>query len=194
MVLGVTPVDLGVDLTAGALVAAAAAAVAVAVRRVRRRWLAIKASPAARGALALLDATRTPGGLRAGAGAARIRVDLWQAVGAATRAVRHASEAGGVLGDLPALTRRLRRAAEDLDRALAATGGLDPTAASVVEVRRQAAEAVRAGESIRMAALASVGDVAGARLERLAADASQELESVTTGLARAGRAGRALSP
>ena len=185
MVLGVTPVELGVEVTAGVLVAGAATAAAVTVHRVRRRLRALKASPAARGVVALLDAVRTPGGLRAGVTPARLRLDMWQAVGAATRAVRQASGAGAVLGDLPSLARRLRRAAEDLDRVLAMAGGLDVSAPAVVDVRRQVAEAVRASESIRTAALASAGDAAGARLDRLAADAEHELESVNAGLARA---------
>lgn len=188
MVLGVTPVELGVEVTAGVLVAGAATAAAVTVRRVRRRWRALKASPAARGVMALLDAVRTPGGLRAGVTPARLRLDLWQAVGAATRAVRQASGAGAALGDLPSLTRRLRQAAEDLDRALAMAGGLDVSAPTVVDVHRQVAEAMRASQSIRTAALASAGDAAGARLEQLAADAEQELESVNAGVARARRA------
>ncbi len=183
MPLAVSPIDIGADAAFGVLVAGVGTAVVVTWRRATRRIRRFKSSPGARGAIAFYETMRAPGGLRANRTPARLRLELWQAVAATTRAVNKAIEAGAPLGELPALTRRLHAAAGDLDRLLSIAGGVRTDAAPVADLRRQVGEALHAAEVIRTAALASASDML--QLSQLAADAEREVQSVAAGVDRA---------
>lgn len=162
-------------------------ATAVTWIRIRRRLRALRSSTALRTGVALLGVLRSGVGARAwrrGA-PALLRLQLWQSVDAATRAVQAAERAGGPLGDLPSLCRRLRAASEDLDRLLALAGGPDPLVAPLGGLDRQVADVRDAAASIRRAALASAGDAAALRIAPLADDARREVACVTEGVARA---------
>jgi hypothetical protein len=168
------------------------AAVVVTWIRLRRRWRALRSSTAVRTGVALLGLVRAPGLFRARGGPhsapALLRVQLWQSVDGAVRAVQAAERTGGVVGDLPSLCRRLRAVAEDLDRLLVLADGLDPAAGAPGDLGRQVADAREAASSIRRAALVSAGDAASARMGPLADDARREVECVAAGVARAGAA------
>lgn len=169
-----------------------AAAVVVTWVRLRRRWRALRSSTALRTGVALLGVLRARGTSRwrvgSWAGGAQepavLRLALWQSVDAATRAVQAAERAGGTVGELPSLCRRLRAASEDLDRLLVLAGGA-PLGAPAEGLGRQVADARDAAASIRRAALVSAGDAAAARMGPLADDARREVECVTTGVAQA---------
>lgn len=170
--------------------------------RLRRRWRALRSSTALRTGVALVGVLRArgvsrwrvaswPGGAQE---PAVLRLALWQSVDAATRAVQAAERAGGTVGELPSLCRRLRAASEDLDRLLVLAAGA-PLGAPAEGLGRQVADARDAAASIRRAALVSAGDAAGARMGPLADDARREVECVTTGVAQAADAlGRGLPP
>ena len=177
-----TPVLLGALVALVLLGAAAMTAAYLVWRRVRRRWRALRNHAGLRAAVALAGTVRA--GRLGTPPIARLRFELWQSVSMATRAVRGAAEAGAAMADLPALCRRLRAAAEDLDRLLLMATGLDARAPQVGELRRQVAEALDASDAIRLAALASAGDAASARMGTLAADAGREVEAVAAGVAR----------
>lgn len=174
------------SLLVGALVVVVAGAVAfvtvVAVvwHRLRRRWRAIRSSAALRSGVALLWSFRV--GSREPA--PRMRYELWQSVSDATRAVRAALEAGAPLGDLPSLSRRLRAAADDIDRMLAVAVRLDPGAPAMEGLRGRVAEVRDAASAIRSAALASASDAASDRVQALAEDALREVQCVAAGVAR----------
>ncbi len=179
-----------------------AVAAVVAWIRLRRRWRALQSSTALRTGVALLGVLRARGAGRlrgeaaAGGSAdpAVLRLQLWQSVDGAARAVLAAERAGGTVGDLPSLCRRLRSASEDLDRLLALAGGA-PLAGPLEGLGRQVADVRDAAGSIRRAALVSAGDAAAARMGPLADDARREVECVTAGVARAGDAlGRGRRP
>src|SRR5437899_11802246 len=123
---------LAAALLAGATLVAAVAAGAVWLRRrVRRRLdglgqvLAVRAREAAAMAGSSLGSTRSrwlwslPVPDRRWREGGRARRELWRAVGAAEYAVAAAGRGGAPTGDLPALCRRLRQAAESADRRLA---------------------------------------------------------------------------
>lgn len=169
---------------------------AVAWVRLRRRWRALRSSTALRTGVALLGVARARGMARqagarwtGGAGdPALLRLQLWRSVDGASRAVQAAVRAGGAVGDLPSLCRRLRGATEDLDRLLALAGGADPVRGTVGGLGQQVADVRDAATSIRRAALVSAGDAAAARMGPLADDARREVEAVMAGVARAGDA------
>ena len=179
-----------------------AAAVVVTWIRLRRRWRALRSSTALRAGMALLGVLRARGASRWRGGPwpggaqepAVLRLELWQSVDAATRAVQAAERAGGTVGDLPSLCRRLRAASEELDRLLVLAGGA-PLGPPAEGLGRQVADARDAAASIRRAALVSAGDAAAARMGPLADDARREVECVTTGVAQAADAlGRGMPP
>lgn len=168
-------------------------AVIVTWLRIRRRWRAVRSSAALRTGVALLGVLRSGAGLRFAADVrswrredpALLRLQLWQSVDAATRALQAAERAGGTVGDLPSLSRRLRAAADDLDRLLVLAGGPDPLTVPDAGLGRQVAEVRDAAQSIRRAALVSAGDAAAVRTGPLTEDARREVDSVTAGVARA---------
>jgi hypothetical protein len=115
----------------------------------------------------------------------RARRELWRAVGAAEHAVAAARRGGAPTGDLPALCRRLRQAAESADRRLAigqrpaAPGaGPDPTVGEVSGL-------VSAAGQIRAAASAALASVSQPAARQLAGDVRIEVEALAAGVARA---------
>lgn len=189
MLSGVSDLLLAAVAVVVAGIGLTAAAAIVAWIRLRRRWRALRSSTAVRTGLALLGVVRAPSLLRAGGGPQRapalLRLRLWQSVSGAVRAVQAAERTGGAVGDLPSLCRRLRAAAEDLDRLLVLADGTDPAAGSPADLGRQVADAREAASAIRRAALVSGGDAAAARMGPLADDARREVECVAAGVARA---------
>jgi hypothetical protein len=176
-----------------------AAGVAVTWIRIRRRLRALRSHTAVRTGVALLGVVRSGGALRwrdgwsgwlaASSNApAVLRLQMWQAVDAATRAVETAERTGGAVGDLPSLCRRLRVASEELDRLLALAGRDGGLSGHADGLGRQVADVRDAASSIRRAALVSAGDAAAVRMGPLADDARREVECVTAGVARAGDA------
>lgn len=161
----------------GALVLAAGF---VTWRRMRRRWRAFTSHAGVRAAVALARLAHAGSGRNRKV--ARLRYELWQGVWAATRALRGAETAGGVTADLPALCRRLRSSAQEVDRLLVMASGLPPAQSAPLE--RQVGEVVEASRSIRAAALASAGGAASARAGSLVDDAEREAKAVAAGVAR----------
>lgn len=75
---------------------------------------------------------------------------MWRSVVAAERAVAAGQRAGVPVGDLPALVRRLRLVAGDVDIALRGSAVASPQSAGAA--RRRAAEITRTASGIRVAA------------------------------------------
>ncbi len=159
-------------------------------RGLRRRWRAIRSHGAVVGAVALWGATESVRHRKHGSMTAidlerwparMVRRELWRSVDRAAAAVRVADEAGGPTAELPALSRRIRAAAVDLDRLLR----VDPSARVPAVVGEQALELIRAADDIREAAVASAGEVSAQRVHDLTRDAGLELEILDAGLASA---------
>lgn len=194
MLSGVSDLLLAAVALVVAGVGVMAGAVIITWVRIRRRWRALRQSTALRTGVALLGVLRSGAGLRSAADLrswrredpAMLRLQLWQSVDAASRALQAAERAGGTVGDLPSLCRRLRAASEDLDRLLVLAGGPEPLAVPDAGLGRQVADVRDAAQSIRRAALVSAGDAAAVRTGPLTEDARREVESVAAGVARAG--------
>lgn len=115
----------------------------------------------------------------------RARRELWRAVGAAEHAVAAARRGGAPTGDLPALCRQLRQAAEGTDRRLAigqrpAVPGAGPEPA-IGEV----SGLVSAAGQIQAAASAALASVSGPAARQLADDVRTEVAALAAGLASA---------
>ncbi len=115
----------------------------------------------------------------------RARRELWRAVGAAEHAVAAARRSGAPTGDLPALCRQLRQAAESTDRRLAigqrpAVPGAGPEPA-IGEV----SGLVSAAGQIQAAASAALASVSGPAARQLADDVRTEVAALAAGLASA---------
>jgi len=115
----------------------------------------------------------------------RARRELWRAVGAAEHAVAAARRGGAPIGDLDALSRRLRKAAGNADRRLvigqrpAVDGaGLD---AGVGEI----SGLLTAAGQIQAAASAALASVSRPAARQLADDVRVEVTALTAGLASA---------
>ncbi|MGH9089753.1 MAG: hypothetical protein ACRDYZ_16880, partial [Acidimicrobiales bacterium] len=193
---GVLAVDgvLVASLVFVSVVAAAVLAAAALVwRATRRRLRALLRHTAVRRTAVLWAMARSPAPADAPLAArlagswstARARHDLWRAVGVAERAVRQAEAAGGAVGELPFLSRRLHEVATDVDRLLAMGDGLAPGEPEVDGALRQATEVRHASGRIRLVALAAAGDAATTRVVALTGDADREVRSLAAGLARA---------
>jgi len=191
------------ELLAAALLAGAGCVAVVAAgavwlrRRVRRRLdglgqvLTVRAREAAAMAGSSLGSTRSrwlwslPAPDRRWREGGRARRELWRAVGAAEHAVAAARRGGAPTGDLPALCRRLRQAAESADRHLAigqrsAVPGAGPEP-GVSEV----SNLVSAAGQIQAAASAALASVSAPAAHQLAADVHIEAEALSAGLASA---------
>src|SRR5690349_22436016 len=115
----------------------------------------------------------------------RARRELWQAVSAAEHAVAAARRGGAPTGDLPALCRRLRQAAESADRRLAIgqrpvvpDAGPEPSVSEVSGL-------VSAAGQIQAAASAALASLSRPAARQLADDVRIEVAALATGLARA---------
>jgi hypothetical protein len=109
----------------------------------------------------------------------RDRHRVWRAVGVAERAVASAVQAQAPVGELPMLTRRLRRTAQSVDRLLCTAD--DPSRRS----RRVAAEmqlVLELAESIRQAAQDAVLSVAAPATSSLADAVAVEVSALRHGL------------
>jgi len=110
---------------------------------------------------------------------ARERRRLWQAVGAAERAVTAARRAGAPAGALDGLCRRLREAAGDASRRLP----LSPHPAA--EIR----DLTEAAGQVQDAAASAAAAIARPAARQLADDARREAVALAAGIAAAGLAG-----
>lgn len=172
-------VDAAVAVAAA--VTALAGASYVVVRMARRRWRALREQAVLRGAVAAwagFQALRV--GRRAAAtewSPARARREIWRALAAAERAVDHAESAGAPLGDLVALARRLRLAADEMDRLLA-HGAFTPV------VRDELDHLLAAADDVRQAAVGAAAEMAAPGVRQLADDAELELRAMAAGWRR----------
>jgi hypothetical protein len=175
------PVLIGLALWTGCMVVAVLTAGLLVWRRLRRGWRSVRSHAAVVGAVTVWEATesalrRRGGPLEAsdlaGWPARRVRKELWRSVDRAAAAVRVADEAGGTTAELPALSRRIRAAAADLDKVLR----VDLSAPVPVVVEGQVLELMRASDDVRLAAVASAGDAGAQRVRELTVDAGRELE------------------
>lgn len=189
---------LAAAMLAGAMfVAVVAAGVVWLQRRVRRRLNGLGQVLAIRGR----EAAALAGGSIGSAGSrwlwsvpvpdrhwregGRARRELWRAVGAAEHAVAAARRGGAPTGDLPALCRRLRQAAERADHRLAigqrpAVPGAGPEPA-VSEV----SGLVSAAGQIQAAASAALASLSRPAAHQLADDVRIEVAALAAGLASA---------
>jgi len=166
---------------------------------VRRHWRLLRGHVVTRGllgAVALLAAGReryaarlTPEELSRGS-AARVRRRLSTAVEDAEIAVAHASDHEAPVADLPAVCRRLRTVADDLDRLLSLERRLPMSSGRPESVRVQVAEVIGAARDVQAAALQASGEAAQPQVRALASQARDEIELVSAALTRL----RSLSP
>ena len=153
----------------------------------RRKWRAFHSHGLVVAGLALWEATSS----RRSAGqtwspddvyrwtSRRVRRELWRSVDRAGAAVKAAEEADASTASLPELCRRLREVTARLDRVLRIEGeGLVPA-----EVAAQAIEVMQAASHVQRAAMDSVSDANGQRVENLARDADEEIRCLDAGLA-----------
>src|SRR4051812_15373517 len=110
----------------------------------------------------------------------RDRHRMWRAVTAADRAVATAVAADAPVGDLAALTRRVRKTAASVDAALRAGGR---TAPMPEPVRRQLADVVRAADDVRDAAVEALAAVAQPATSALSDAVRIEVAALRHGLA-----------
>lgn len=124
----------------------------------------------------------TPPGARREVAALRRR--LAEAVNATPRAVTVVQRASGVVGDLPALARRLQRVAATLDaelKLLAAEPDPGELARMLPSARARVADVARVARSIRRAAAAGL-DAGRADLRQLNDDVEQEMAALAGGV------------
>ena len=190
-----------VFLLLAGLVALAGLAVAFLLTRayLRRRWRLVRGHVVTRGLLAALAALAagreryagraTPDELSRGA-SPRVRRRMWSAVEDAEIAVAHASSHDAPVADLPAVCRRLRSVADDLDALLRLERRLPRGTARPDSVRRQVAEVIGAARDVQTAALQAGGDAAQPQVRELVRQARDEVELVSVALSRM----RSLSP
>lgn len=183
------------------LVAAAGLTVAFLLTRayLRRHWRLVRGHVVTRGLLAAVAALAagreryagraTPDELSRGT-AARVRRRMWSAVEDAEIAVAHASSHDAPVADLPAVCRRLRGVADDLDALLRMERRLPRGTARPDSVRRQVAEVIGAARDVQTAALQAGGDAAQPQVRELVRQARDEVELVSVALSRL----RSLSP
>jgi hypothetical protein len=166
---------LGMTVVAGAVTLAAVWRV---VRWVRRSPLVQRRVRSAR-------ALTTPPGARRQV--ACLRRDLSAAAHATGEAVAVVRAAGGTVGDLPQLARRLARVARTLDAELRLLAG-EPDRAELVRVLPAAtarvAEASRVALTIRRAATAGLGAATAAELAPLQAEVAREVQALDAGVDR----------
>jgi hypothetical protein len=181
-------------LIAGLLVVVAfGVAFLLARAYVRRHWHLVRGHVAYRGVLAglaVLTAGRerfwgrlTPAQLSQGA-SARVRRRMWVAVEDAELAVTHAEGRDAPVADLPAVCRSLRTVASELDGLLRLERRLPSGAGRSDAVRAQVAELIGAARDVQAAALRAGSEAAGPQVRSLVRQARDEVEIVSTGLAR----------
>jgi hypothetical protein len=156
--------------------------VLVAVWRVVR-W--VRRSPGLRRRVRSVQALATPPGARRQV--ACLRRDLGAAAHATGEAVALVRAAGGIVGDLPQLARRLGRVAATLDAELRLLAG-EPDQAELARVlpaaRARVADVARVALTIRRAASAGLGAEAAAGLAPLEAEVEREVLALDAGVDR----------
>ena len=154
----------------------------VAVWRVVR-WM--RRSPVLRRRVRSVQALTTPPGARRQV--ACLRRDLNTASQATGEAVAVVRAAGGTIGDLPHLARRLSRVAGTLDaelRLLAREPDLAELARVLPAARARVAEVSRVALTIRRAASAGLGAETAAELAPLEAQVEREVRALDAGVDR----------
>ena len=160
---------------------AGAVALAIAWRMVR--W--VRRSPMLRRRVRSVRALTTPPGARRQV--ACLRRDLNAAAHATGEAVAIVRAAGGTIGDLPHLARRLSRVAATLDaelRLLAREPDLAELARVLPAARARVAEVTRVALTIRRAASAGLGAETAAELAPLEAQVEREVRALDAGVDR----------
>jgi len=116
-----------------------------------------------------------------------LRRELVAATRASTEAVALARTAGGAVGDLPHLVRRLGQVAATLDAELRLLAG-EPDPAEVARVlpaaRARVADATRVARTIRRASSAALGAEAAAGIAPLQAEVVREVAALDAGIDR----------
>ncbi|HEV3463737.1 MAG TPA: hypothetical protein VG846_07125 [Actinomycetota bacterium] len=154
----------------------------VAVWRVVR-W--VRRSPMLRRRVRSVQALTTPPGARRQV--ACLRRDLNAAAQATASAVAVVRTAGGTVGDLPQLARRLGRVAATLDaelRLLAREPDLAELARVLPAARARVADVTRVALTIRRAASAGLGADTAAELAPLEAEVAREVRALDAGVDR----------
>jgi len=154
----------------------------VAVWRIVR-W--VRRSPTLRRRVRSVQAMTTPPGVRRQV--ACLRRDLQVAAHATGEAVAVVKAAGGAVGDLPLLARRLGRVAGTLDAELRLLAG-EPDQAELARVlpaaRARVAEVSRVALTIRRAASAGLGAETAAEIAPLEAEVAREVHALDAGVDR----------
>jgi hypothetical protein len=159
----------------------------------RRHWHLLRGHVAFRGVLAGLAvvgagrerywARLTPHDLSRGS-SARVRRRMWIAVEDAERAVAHADAHDAPVADLPAVCRSLHTVAGELDGLLRLERRLPSGSKRSDDVRGQVAEVIGAARDVQAAALRAGSDAAAPQVGSLVRQARDEVEIVSTALAR----------
>ena len=147
------------------------------------RW--VRRSPRLRRRVRSVQALTTPPGTRRQV--ACLRRDLNAAALATGEAVTVVKAAGGTVGDLPQLARRLGRVAATLDAELRLLAG-EPDPAELARVlpaaRARVADVARVALTIRRAASAGLGADTAAELAPLEAEVEREVLALDAGVDR----------
>jgi hypothetical protein len=147
------------------------------------RW--VRRSPGLRRRVRSVQALAAPPGPRRQV--ACLRRDLSAAAHATGEAVTVVKAAGGTVGDLPQLARRLGRAARTLDaelRLLAAEPDHAEVARVLPAARARVADVTRVALTIRRAASAGLGAETAAELAPLEAEVAREVLALDAGVDR----------
>ena len=147
------------------------------------RW--VRRSPLVRRRVRSMQALGTPPGARRRV--ACLRRDLSAAAHATGQAVAVVRQAGGTVGDLPQLARRLARVARTLDCELRLLAG-EPDRAELARVLPAAsarvADVSRVALAIRRATTAGLGAATAAELAPLQAEVAREVQALDAGVDR----------
>ena len=147
------------------------------------RW--VRRSSLVRRRVRGVQALTTPPGARRRV--ACLRRDLSAAAHATGQAVAVVRQAGGTVGDLPQLARRLARVARTLDAELRLLAG-EPDRAELARVLPAAtarvADVSRVALAIRRAATAGLGAATAAELAPLQAEVAREVQALDAGVDR----------
>lgn len=183
--------QLVIGVIAGATFFLALAGLAIIVkRRIQRRWMLARtrlwgllgpriASSARNGRPSSLGQPVWDPRWWAGSLA---RYRLWSAVASAEQSVSDAEKAGAPVGDLPVLCRRLRVAAQDLDRLMRVTPGWGEGHPGSRSARGQLAQLVSAARSIQETAAAGISEFGAPSVGDLTDDVRREVQALRAGL------------
>lgn len=183
--------QLAMGLVAGAVILLGLVGLAIMVkRRVQRRWMLVQVRLweflGPRFSLAARNGGRWSSGQPlwdARWWASQwTRHRLWTAVTSAEQSVSGAEEAGAPVGDLPVLCRRLRVAAQDLDRLMRVAPGRGEGHEAARSAHDQVAQVVSAARSIQETAAAGMSEFGAPSVRDLADDVQREVHALRAGL------------